>query len=82
MVAAVPRDVDEPDEQAVRVARRHPAEAVRSDPVRRAIRHAQAAGCEWLHVDFEPRHAPFYVDACGFRPTAAGLIHLQTLAVD
>jgi len=31
---------------------------------------------------FEPQHAPFYVDACGFRPTAAGLIHLQTLTLD
>lgn len=50
--------------------------------VRRAARHAQAAGCEWLHVDFEPQLAPFYVDACGFRPTAAGLIHLHTLALD
>jgi ribosomal protein S18 acetylase RimI-like enzyme len=41
--------------------------------------HAQAAGCEWLHVDFEPELAPFYFDACGFRPTDAGLIHLPSL---
>ena len=40
---------------------------------------AKAAGCEWLHVDFEPDLAPFYFDACGFRPTPAGLIHLASL---
>jgi GNAT superfamily N-acetyltransferase len=43
-----------------------------------AARHAKAAGCEWLHVDFEPELAPFYFDACGFRPTPAGLIHLPS----
>jgi ribosomal protein S18 acetylase RimI-like enzyme len=41
-----------------------------------AARHAKAAGCEWLHVDFEDHLAAFYFDACGFRPTPAGLIHL------
>jgi ribosomal protein S18 acetylase RimI-like enzyme len=44
-----------------------------------AARHAKAAGCEWLHVDFSYDLAPFYLDACGFRPTAAGLIHLFAL---
>jgi ribosomal protein S18 acetylase RimI-like enzyme len=44
-----------------------------------AAAHAKAAGCEWLHVDFEPELAPFYFDACGFRPTDAGLIHLPSL---
>jgi GNAT superfamily N-acetyltransferase len=38
---------------------------------------ARSAGCQWLHVDFEDRLRPFYFDACGFRPTAAGLIALQ-----
>jgi GNAT superfamily N-acetyltransferase len=47
--------------------------------VRVAVQHAKAAGCEWLHVDFEPGLAPFYFDACGFRPTEAGLIHLPSL---
>jgi hypothetical protein len=47
--------------------------------VRQAARHAKAAGCEWLHVDFEPDLASFYFDACGFRPTDAGLIHLFSL---
>jgi ribosomal protein S18 acetylase RimI-like enzyme len=44
--------------------------------VRLAVEHARAAGCEWLHVDFEPELRRFYFDACGFRPTDAGLIRL------
>lgn len=47
--------------------------------VRRAAEEARSAGCEWLHVDFEPHLVPFYLDACGFRPTDAGLIHLPSL---
>ena len=41
--------------------------------------NAQGAGCEWLHVDFDDidRLGPFYFDACGFRKTNAGLIHLS-----
>ena len=46
--------------------------------VRRAVAEAQAAGCEWLFVDFEPALARFYIEACGFRSTPAGLIHLPT----
>ncbi|MFF4483532.1 GNAT family N-acetyltransferase [Streptomyces melanosporofaciens] len=38
---------------------------------------ARAADCEWLHVDFEEHLRPFYFDACGFRPTDAGLIPLR-----
>ena len=37
---------------------------------------ARAAGCEWLHVDFDEELRAFYVDACGFTPTPAGLIGL------
>ncbi len=44
-----------------------------------AARHARAAGCEWLHVDFAPELSPFYLNACGFSPTDAGLIHLFSL---
>ena len=44
--------------------------------VRAAEREARAAGCEWLHVDFEDHLRPFYLDACGFMPTNAGLIEL------
>jgi GNAT superfamily N-acetyltransferase len=39
---------------------------------------ARAAGCEWLHVDFEDHLRRFYLDACGFEPTNAGLIALQS----
>jgi hypothetical protein len=41
-----------------------------------AAEQAQAAGHEWLHVDFDDDLAPFYFDACGFEPTPAGLIRL------
>ena len=37
---------------------------------------ARDAGCQWLHVDFEEYLRGFYLSACGFRPTAAGLIAL------
>jgi GNAT superfamily N-acetyltransferase len=38
---------------------------------------ATKAGCEWLHVDFADQLRSFYIDACGFSPTNAGLIALQ-----
>lgn len=41
-----------------------------------AAAQAREAGCEWLHVDFDDDLGPFYFDACGFRPTNAGLIAL------
>ncbi|MBA2316147.1 MAG: GNAT family N-acetyltransferase [Chloroflexi bacterium] len=41
-----------------------------------AAEEARAAGCEWLHVDFDDDLRGFYLDACGFRPTDAGLIAL------
>jgi GNAT superfamily N-acetyltransferase len=41
-----------------------------------AVEQARAAGCEWLHVDFEDHLRGFYLDACGFSPTNAGLIEL------
>jgi ribosomal protein S18 acetylase RimI-like enzyme len=46
-----------------------------------AVEHAKAAGCEWLHVDFDDsgRLGAFYFDACGFRPTTAGLIRLPSV---
>jgi len=42
-----------------------------------AAEAAHAAGCEWLHVDFEDHLAGFYFQACGFAPTSAGLIALS-----
>jgi GNAT superfamily N-acetyltransferase len=44
--------------------------------VEMAVEQARAAGCEWLHVDFEDHLRGFYFDACGFTPTNAGLIEL------
>src|SRR3984885_14824208 len=41
-----------------------------------AVREARRAGCEWLHVDFEEHLRAFYVNGCGFTPSAAGLIAL------
>ncbi|HEU4354193.1 MAG TPA: GNAT family N-acetyltransferase [Actinomycetota bacterium] len=41
-----------------------------------AVSEARAAGCEWMHVDFEDHLRPFYFEACGFTPTNAGLIEL------
>lgn len=37
---------------------------------------ARRAGCEWLHVDYEPGHDGFY-QAAGFRPTLAGVRKLN-----
>jgi GNAT superfamily N-acetyltransferase len=40
-----------------------------------AVANARAAGCEWLHVDFDEDLRDFYL-ACGFEPAEAGLIRL------
>lgn len=45
--------------------------------VAEAVTASRAAGCEWLHVDFDDELRPFYFGACGFTPTNAGLIALQ-----
>lgn len=37
---------------------------------------AAAAGCEWLHVDFDDELSDFYLGACGFEPTGAGIMAL------
>lgn len=42
-----------------------------------AVRESRAAGCDWLHVDFEDHLRPFYFGSCGFVPTNAGLIALR-----
>jgi GNAT superfamily N-acetyltransferase len=41
-----------------------------------AAQEARAAGCAWLHVDFDDRLRAFYLDRCGFTATSAGLIDL------
>jgi GNAT superfamily N-acetyltransferase len=55
----------------------HQRRGIATQLVARATHAARDVGCEWLHVDFEEHLRPFYVDACGFRPTDAGLIPLQ-----
>ena len=42
-----------------------------------AVAEARAAGCEWVHVDFEDHLRSFYLGSCGFAPTNAGLIALR-----
>jgi ribosomal protein S18 acetylase RimI-like enzyme len=57
----------------------HQRQGIATRVVALAATEAKAAGCEWLHVDWDAGHAPFYVDACGFEPCEAGLIHLPDL---
>ena len=57
----------------------HQREGIGAMVVAAAAARARAAGCEWLHVDFRSELRSFYVGACGFRPTDAGLIHLPSL---
>lgn len=47
--------------------------------VREAKALAREAGATWLHVDFERQYTAFYT-ACGFQPTAAGLLRLTDSA--
>lgn len=64
--------------QDTMVAGSHRGRGIGARLVGVARQHAREAGCEWLHVDFDAELAPFYVEACGFEPTAAGLIALQS----
>ena len=59
------------------VARRLRRHGVGTRLVEVAADGAGAAGCEWLHVDFEAHLDPFYFGRCRFRPTNAGLIRLN-----
>jgi GNAT superfamily N-acetyltransferase len=61
------------DTMVAKQARHH---GVGTALVAMAVDQAKQAGCEWMHADFEGRLRPFYFDACGFRPTDAGLIAL------
>ncbi|AXG81026.1 GNAT family N-acetyltransferase [Streptomyces paludis] len=58
------------------VARHRRSRGVGAALVAAAADGARAAGCAWLHVDFEERLRSFYVEVCGFRETSAGLIAL------
>jgi ribosomal protein S18 acetylase RimI-like enzyme len=63
-----------------KVASSHQRQGLATALVAEAARQATAAGCEWLHVEFEDQLAPFYFGACGFQPTSAGLIRLRRRA--
>ncbi|MET8981847.1 GNAT family N-acetyltransferase [Streptomyces sp. NPDC004539] len=54
----------------------HQRQGVGAALVTTAADAARSAGCAWLHVDFEGHLSPFYLDTCGFRVTAAGLLAL------
>ncbi|WP_329275609.1 GNAT family N-acetyltransferase [Streptomyces sp. NBC_01451] len=58
------------------VARHCRSQGIGAALIATAAQHARAADCEWLHVDFEEHLRSFYFEACGFRPTDAGLIPL------
>jgi len=64
--------------QDTMVAVSHRGLGVGRELVKVAVDGARAAGCEWLHVDFDDDLRAFYFDACGFKPTNAGLIALQS----
>jgi GNAT superfamily N-acetyltransferase len=57
-------------------ARTHARQGIGTELVGVATDQARAAGCEWLHVDFDDDLREFYFGACGFAPTNAGLIPL------
>ena len=63
--------------QDVMVAASARRQGIGSELVRHARDGASAAGCEYLHVDFEDHLGRFYFGACGFMPTNAGLLALQ-----
>ena len=62
--------------QDVMVASSHRRSGVGVALVAAATEGARGAGCEWLHVDFDEEHRSFYIEACGFTPAPAGLLHL------
>jgi GNAT superfamily N-acetyltransferase len=63
--------------QDTMVGTRSRGEGIGTGLVAHAKEAAKAAGCEYLHVDFDEHLRPFYFDACGFTPTWAGLIALE-----
>jgi GNAT superfamily N-acetyltransferase len=63
--------------QDIMVAAKARGRGIGTQLVARARDGAKAAGCEYLHVDFEDHLRPFYFGACGFVPTNAGLLSLD-----
>ncbi len=62
--------------QDTMVAVQHGRQGVGTQLVEVAREAVRSAGCEYLHVDFEPHLASFYVDACGFESAPAGVMRL------
>jgi len=62
--------------QDVMVAAAAAHQGVGTQLVKASADAARAAGCEYLHVDFGPELTPFYIGACGFTPSPAGLLDL------
>ncbi|HYP46457.1 MAG TPA: GNAT family N-acetyltransferase [Propionibacteriaceae bacterium] len=54
----------------------HQGQGIGRQLVATLVAEVTTAGCEWLHVDYEPHLHAFYRDACGFQPTQAGLLRL------
>ncbi|HEY6277653.1 MAG TPA: GNAT family N-acetyltransferase [Streptosporangiaceae bacterium] len=65
--------------QDTMVARTARGQGIGTGLVEHARRGAQAAGCDYLHVDFGAELAPFYIGACGFTPVSAGLLPLHRM---
>jgi GNAT superfamily N-acetyltransferase len=59
------------------VAQRVRRRGVGTGLVTLATDNARAAGCDWLHVDFEEHLRSFYLDAGRFTATSAGVIALR-----
>jgi ribosomal protein S18 acetylase RimI-like enzyme len=57
----------------------HQRRGIGSQLVSNAAVQTRSAGCEWLHVDFDAELSPFYLRACGFGSTPAGLLHLPSM---
>jgi GNAT superfamily N-acetyltransferase len=63
--------------QDTMVARRARGQGIGTRLVAHARDGAKAAGCEYPHVDFDEHLRPFYIRACGFARTSAGLLVLD-----
>jgi ribosomal protein S18 acetylase RimI-like enzyme len=59
------------------VAKEFRRQGIAKRMIEEAVNRSRQTQCEWLHVDFESALRQFYFDACGFRPTDAGLIRLK-----